>query len=68
MENAYIESFNGRFRDECLNANWFDGLDHAREIVNAWWDDYNTRRPHSSLDGLTPTEFERAQIRTSKLG
>jgi putative transposase len=68
VDNAFIESFNGRFRDECLNANWFHGLEHAREIINAWWEDYNTCRPHSSLDGLTPLEFERAQKRTSEVG
>jgi putative transposase len=68
VENAFIESFNGKFRDECLNANWFHGLDHAREVVAEWVEDYNERRPHSSLGGLTPTEFERAQERTSALG
>jgi putative transposase len=68
VENAFIESFNGKFRDECLNANWFHGLEHAREIVSEWLEDYNERRPHSSLGGLTPMEFERAQERTSALG
>jgi putative transposase len=68
VENAFIESFNGKFRDECLNANWFHGLEHAREVVAEWLEDYNERRPHSSLGGLTPTEFERAQERTSALG
>lgn len=57
VENAYIESFNGRFRDECLNENWFLSLDQARRIVEAWRVDYNTRRPHSSLGYLTPEEF-----------
>jgi putative transposase len=60
--------FNGKFRDECLNANWFHGLEHARGIVSEWLEDYNERRPHSSLGGLTPMEFERAQGRTSALG
>ena len=68
VENAFIESFNGKFRDECLNANWFHSLEHTREIVSEWLEDYNERRPHSSLGGLTPTEFERAQERTSALG
>jgi putative transposase len=68
VENAFIESFNGKFRDECLNANWFHGLDHAREVIAEWLEDYNERRPHSPLGGLTPTEFERAQERTSALG
>jgi putative transposase len=57
VENAYIESFNGRFRDECLNENWFMSLDHARRIIEAWRIDYNTERPHSSLGYLTPEEF-----------
>jgi putative transposase len=56
MENAYIESFNGRFRDECLNTNWFLSLKHAREVVEAWRRDYNEVRPHSSLKGATPKE------------
>lgn len=68
VENAFIENFNGKFRDECLSANWFHGLDHAREIVSEWLEDYDERRPHSSLGGLTPMEFERAQERTSALG
>jgi putative transposase len=57
VENAYIESFNGRFRDECLNENWFMSLDHARRIIETWRMDYNTERPHSSLGYLTPEEF-----------
>jgi putative transposase len=57
VENAYIESFNGRFRDECLNENWFMTLEQAREIVEEWRVDYNTERPHSSLEYMTPEEF-----------
>jgi len=57
VQNAYIESFNGRFRDECLNLNWFTSLDEARRIVEAWRIDYNTCRPHSSLAYRTPVEF-----------
>lgn len=49
VDNAFIESFNGRLRDECLNTNWFYGLEHAREVVGEWLEDYNERRPHSSL-------------------
>jgi putative transposase len=56
-QNDFIESFNGRLRDECLNELLFASLGEARRIVEAWRIDYNTRRPHSSLDGLTPTEF-----------
>jgi putative transposase len=57
VENAYIESFNGRFRDECLNENWFLTLEHARGIIEKWRMDYNNARPHSSLGYLTPEEF-----------
>jgi putative transposase len=66
VDNAFIESFNGRLRDECLNTNWFYGLEHAREVVREWLADYNECRPHSSLDGRTPAEYER-QLRTSTL-
>ena len=61
VENAYIESFNGRFRDECLNENWFLTLEHARGIVEKWRIDYNNERPHSSLGYLTPEEFIRQE-------
>lgn len=57
IENAYIESFNGRFRDECLNTNWFISLKHARTIIEEWRKDYNEVRPHSSLKGFTPKEY-----------
>lgn len=57
IENAYIESFNGKLRDECLNDNWFLSLNDAREIIEAWRIDYNRHRPHSSLDNLTPAEY-----------
>jgi putative transposase len=56
-DNAFIESFNGRLRQECLNQNWFTSLDDARQIVEAWRQDYNQLRPHSSLDHRTPSEF-----------
>jgi len=59
VENAYIESFNGRLRDECLNEHWFINLNHARKIVEEWRIDYNQVRPHSSLGYLTPEEFAR---------
>jgi putative transposase len=58
-ENAYIESFNGKFRDECLNEHWFISLAHARHVIEAWRIEYNTERPHSSLSNLTPEEFAR---------
>jgi putative transposase len=57
IENAYIESFNGKFRDECLNTNWFMSLKHARDVIEEWRRDYNEVRPHSSLKGCTPKEY-----------
>jgi putative transposase len=56
-QNGFIESFNGRLRDECLNEHLFANLSEARQIIEAWRIDYNTRRPHTSLNGLTPAEF-----------
>jgi putative transposase len=56
-DNAYIESFNGRFRDECLNTHWFLNLDDARGKIEAWRRHYNEDRPHTSLGYLTPAEF-----------
>jgi len=56
-ENAFIESFNGRLREECLNDNQFLTLVEAQTIIEAWRKDYNEERPHSSLGGLTPREF-----------
>ncbi len=57
IQNAFVESFNGRLRDECLNETAFRSLGHARELIADWHDDYNRRRPHTSLGGLTPAEF-----------
>jgi putative transposase len=57
VENAYIESFNGKFRDECLNENWFTDLQDARTKIESWRIDYNSFRPHSSLDNQTPEEY-----------
>jgi putative transposase len=59
-QNAYVESFNGKFRDECLNEHWFGTLEEAREIVGSWRLDYNQHRPHSALDYQTPAEFAAA--------
>ena len=56
-ENAFIESFNGRLRDECFNEHWFVNLKDTREKIESWRLDYNTVRPHSSLGNLTPEEF-----------
>jgi putative transposase len=58
VENAYVESFNGKFRDECLNSNWFASLLHAQTLIESWRTDYNEVRPHSSLDGKSPQEYE----------
>jgi len=57
VENAYVESFNGRLRDECLNENWFATLDDARVTIERWRQEYNAGRPHSSLGDRTPEEF-----------
>jgi len=66
MENGFIESFNGKFRDECLNENWFLDLADAREKIETWRCDHNQVRPHSALGYLTPEEF--AQRRTAPSG
>ncbi len=57
MQNGFVESLNGRFRDECLDEPVFRGLLMARRIIDARRDDYNGHRPHTSLGGLTPNEF-----------
>ena len=57
VQNAFVESFNGRFREECLDQHWFLDLADARRTIEAWRVDYNTRRPHGSLRGATPEEF-----------
>jgi len=63
-DNPFIESFNGSFRDECLNTNWFLSLEDAREKIEQWRVEYNHFRPHSSLDGKTPQEvFNECEIR-----
>ncbi|KPM30205.1 Integrase catalytic subunit [Croceitalea dokdonensis DOKDO 023] len=56
-DNPFIESFNGSFRDECLNANWFFSLEDAQEKFDIWREDYNGFRPHSSLGDMSPNEF-----------
>lgn len=58
-DNAFIESFNGKFRAECLNANWFMSLDEARAKCEAWRRDYNEVRPHSAIGNKTPMELHR---------
>jgi putative transposase len=56
-DNAYIESFNARFRLECLNEYWFMSLEDAREKIEKWREEYNRFRPHSALGDLTPQQF-----------
>ena len=56
-DNPYIESFNGRLREECLNQHWFLSLQEAQRTVEAWREDYNRHRPHSALGDRTPNEF-----------
>ena len=57
MQNGYIESFNGKFRDECLNDHWFQTLHQARAVISAWRQDYNEVRPHSSIGRIAPARF-----------
>lgn len=56
-QNAYIESFNGKFRDECLNENWFESLAQAREAIAIWRQDYNEVRPHGTIGRIPPAAF-----------
>ena len=64
MENAFVESFQGKFRDECLNLHWFSSLADARKKIETWRREYNTERPHSSLGDLTPYEFKEQMVLT----
>jgi putative transposase len=57
MDNPFVESFNGSFRDECLNDHWFLSLEDAAAKIEAWRREFNEYRPHSSIDNLTPMEF-----------
>ncbi|HSW72134.1 MAG TPA: IS3 family transposase [Chlamydiales bacterium] len=67
MQNGYVESFNGKVRDECLNENVFETLAEARVLIEMWRKDYNEERPHSSLKGLTPEAYSRQMQRTVNL-
>jgi putative transposase len=58
-DNAYIESFNGKFRDDCLNQHWLSNLKEAQQIIENWRREYNEIRPHSTLGYCTPNEFAR---------
>lgn len=66
-DNAYIEAFNSRLRQECLKASWFLSMSDARTRINDWRDDYNENRPHSSLGNLTPSEFAAQLNQTRKV-
>ena len=67
IENAYIESFNGTFRDECLNEHWFLSLADAQAVIEAWRVDYNTVRPHSALADQTPHQFAASKVGARRL-
>jgi putative transposase len=67
VENAYVESFNGKFRDECLNEHWFVSVAEAKAIIETWRIDYNTVRPHSSLADRTPDQFARISAGARRL-
>jgi putative transposase len=56
-DNAHIEAFNGRFRQECLSQHWFLDLNDARRVVEAWREDYNNHRPHGALNRQIPVEY-----------
>jgi putative transposase len=67
VQNAFIKSFNGRFRDECLNQHWFASIRHARREIESWRVHYDLQRPHSSLGYKTPNEFATERARTLQL-
>lgn len=67
QQNGYTESLNDKIRDECLNEHWFGSLAEARQIIEAWRQDYNHVRPHSSLNYLTPMEFVAAKNGAKKI-
>lgn len=66
VQNCYVESFNGRMRDECLNQNWFTDLREARKIIMAWTEEYNEDREHGPL-GMTPREFARSAMESAEI-
>ena len=68
IENAYVESFNGKFRDECLNEHWFVSVAEAKAVIEAWRVDYNTVRPHDSLGQQTPAAYAAAACAGPKPG
>ncbi len=66
VQNCFVESFNGKFRDECLNEHWFTSMSDARITIEKWRNDYNEVREHSSLGGLAPAEFARRAVETAE--
>jgi putative transposase len=68
IENVYIESFNGKFRDECVNENRFLTIAEAQTVIEVWRVDYNTARPHRSLGQLTPAAYAAAACAGPQLG
>lgn len=68
QQNGYVESFNGRLRDECLNETLFASLSHARSVLSSWRDDYNHVRPHSGIGGLTPADAARRVVQPRPQG
>lgn len=66
VQNCYVESFNGRMRDECLNQNWFTDLDEARRIITGWTEEYNEEREHGTLR-MTPREFARSAMESAEI-
>ena len=68
VENAYVESCNRKFRDECLNEHWFASLAEAQAVIEAWRVDYNTQRPHSALGQQTPAAYAAAACAGPQLG
>ena len=68
QQNDYVESFNGRLRDECLNETLFASLSHARSMLSSWRDDYNHVRPHNGIGGLTPTDAARRVVQSRPQG
>ena len=65
-DNGLCESFNGRLRDECLNVNEFDSIEHARAVIERWRQDYNEHRPHGALGRLTPSEYAKAGLKRTE--
>jgi putative transposase len=67
MQNGYIESFNGKFRDECLNEQWCETLHQAKSAITAWRKDYNEVRPHSSVGRIPPARFAELPLTNTKI-